>query len=100
MTFWQFLTNVFNWVEARTTRVIAVSLGTVTTLVGTGIIPEYQLKYWAAAISILTYWRAQAISKTVSQAKAIVHQAAVDEASPVKTYVLQASPPPPKELPP
>jgi hypothetical protein len=72
MTFWQFLTNVWNWLEAHTTRMIAVALGTVTTLVGTGVIPEHQLKYWAAGISILTYWRAQSVSQTVSTAKTIV----------------------------
>jgi hypothetical protein len=74
MTFWQFLTNVYVWFEAHTTRMIAVTLGTVTTLVGTGVIPETQLKYWAAGISILTYWRAQSVSGTVSAAQAIVAQ--------------------------
>lgn len=72
MTFWQFATNVFYWFEARTTRMIALTLGTVTILVGSGIIPEHQLKYWAAAISILTYWRAQSISKRVADATAII----------------------------
>lgn len=99
MTFWQFVTNVFNWFEMRTTRIIALTLGTVTALVSTGVIPEAQLKYWAAAITILTYWRAQAVSNTVAQAKAIVHQQEVDAASPIKTYVLQASPPPSTEPP-
>jgi hypothetical protein len=99
MSFWQFLTNLFSWFEMRTTRIIAVSLGTVTTLVGTGIIPESHLKYYAAAISILTYWRAQSVSNTVANAKAIVHQQQVDAASPIKTYVLQASHPPSTELP-
>jgi hypothetical protein len=72
VTFWQFITNVYNWFESHTSRLIAVTLGTVTTLVGTGVIPEYQLKYWAAGISILSYWRAQAISNTVAEAKQIV----------------------------
>jgi len=72
MTFWDFVSKVWAWLEDHTTRIIAVTLGTVTTLVGTSIIPEYQLKYYAAAISILTYWRAQSVSQTVTQAKQIV----------------------------
>jgi hypothetical protein len=99
VTFWDFLIQLFNWFEGRTSRMIALTLGTVTTLVGTGIIPESQLKYWAGAISILSYWRSQATSKTVANAKAIVRQQEVDALSPVKTYVLQASPPPSTEIP-
>jgi hypothetical protein len=56
------------------TRLLAVTLGTVTTLVGTGVIPESQLKYWAAGMSILTYWRAQTVSNTVATAQTIVAQ--------------------------
>jgi hypothetical protein len=99
LNFWQFLTNLFGWFEMRTTRILALTLGTVTTLVGTGLIPETSLKYFAGAITILTYWRAQSISNTVANAKAIVHQQQVDAASPIKTYVLQASPPPSTEIP-
>jgi hypothetical protein len=83
MTFWQFLTNIFIWIEGRTTRAIALALGTVTTLVGTGIIPETQLKYYAAGISILTYWRAQSISNKVNEAKAIVQQQHATDVVPV-----------------
>lgn len=72
MTFWQFVVLVFNWIEGRTTRIISVSLGTVTTLTATGLIPEHQLKYWAGGIAILTYWRAQSISQRVDTATAII----------------------------
>jgi hypothetical protein len=41
------------------TRAIAVLLGVLTTLVGTGIIPDTQAKYWMAAIAVLTYIRGQ-----------------------------------------
>lgn len=41
------------------TRLIAVTLGVLTTLVGTGIIPDSQAKYWMAAIAVLTYVRGQ-----------------------------------------
>ena len=79
MTFWQFLTNIYVWCEGKITRLLALSLGTVTTLVGTGIIPESQLKYWAAAISILTYWRAQSVSQTVAVAQTLVAQSKATE---------------------
>lgn len=39
------------------TRMIGVALGTLTTLVGTGIIPDAQAKYYMAAIAVLTFWR-------------------------------------------
>jgi hypothetical protein len=44
------------------TRAIAVALGTLTTLVGTGIIPDSQAKYYMAAIAVLTYLRGQSTS--------------------------------------
>jgi hypothetical protein len=72
MTFWQFLTNVFGWFEARTTRILGLASGTLATLAATGVVPESQLKYYMAAIAVLTYWRGQSVSSTVAQAKAIV----------------------------
>jgi hypothetical protein len=74
MTLWQFLTNVYVWFSDRATRLLSFVLGTIATLVGTGIVPEAQLKYWAAGIAVLTYWRGQAVSGTVSAAQAIVAQ--------------------------
>jgi hypothetical protein len=41
------------------TRAIGVLLGVLTTLVGTGIIPDAQAKYYMAAIAVLTYIRGQ-----------------------------------------
>lgn len=41
------------------TRTIGVLLGILTTLVGTGIIPDAQAKYYMAAIAVLTYIRGQ-----------------------------------------
>lgn len=72
MSFWEGFLIAFDWFEAHITRILAFVLGTITTLVGTGVIPESQLKYWAAAISILNYWRGQAVANTVATAKAIV----------------------------
>jgi hypothetical protein len=97
MTFWDFVVLVFNWLETRTTRLLGLVLGTLSVLAGTGIVPDAQLKYYSAAIAVFTFWRGYAISNTVADAKAIVKQQAADAASPVKTYVLQASPPPSKE---
>jgi hypothetical protein len=96
MTFFDFIVLVFNWLETRTTRMLGILLGTLSVLVGTGVIPEGQMKYYSAAIAVLTFWRGYAISNTVTDARAIVKQQAADAASPVKTYVLQASPPPEK----
>jgi hypothetical protein len=75
MTFWQFLTNLFIWFEARTTRLLAVLSGILVTLTSASVIPDKQLKYWMAAIAVLTYLRGQFISNTVSQARDIVKQA-------------------------
>jgi hypothetical protein len=72
MTAWDFFTNVFNWFEARTTRIIGLASGTLATLAATGVVPDNQLKYYMAAIAVLTYWRGQSISNTVDQAKSIV----------------------------
>jgi hypothetical protein len=72
MTFWQFITNIWKWFEGRITRVLALALGTITTLVSTGIIPDSHLKYYAAAISLLTYWRGESTNNTYQVAKAVV----------------------------
>jgi len=89
MTFWQFATNVFTWFEGRTTRIIAIATGTLVTLTGTDIIPNADLKYYMAAIAVLTYWRGSSTSKTYASAQAIVKQNATPDVplvpNPVKT---------------
>jgi len=89
MTFWQFMTNVFTWFEGRTTRIIAIVTGTLVTLTGTDIIPNAHLKYYMAAIAVLTYWRGSSTSKTYASAQAIVKQNATPDVplvpNPVKT---------------
>jgi hypothetical protein len=82
MTFWQFLTNVFGWFEARTTRILGLASGTLATLAATGVVPESQLKYYMAAIAVLTYWRGQSVSSTIAQAKAIVATATLVSVEP------------------
>lgn len=72
MTKWQITCVIWEWLESHTTRILGTALGTITVLVGTGIIPQAQLKYYTAAIAILTYWRGQAITNTVAAAKSIV----------------------------
>ena len=74
MTFWQFLTNVFGWFESRATRIIGISTGTLVTLTGTGIIPNDDLKFYMAAIAVLTYWRGSSTAKVYANAQAIVKQ--------------------------
>lgn len=85
MTFWQFLTNAFTWLEARTTRILGVASGTLATLAGCGVIPDADMKYCMGAIAVLTYWRGSAITKTVSEARSIVAQQ--QAASPIPPIV-------------
>lgn len=72
MTFWQFATNVFTWFEARTTRILGLASGTLAILAGSNVVPDNQLKYYMAAIAVLTFWRGQSVSNTVTQAKTII----------------------------
>jgi hypothetical protein len=76
MNFWQFLIVVWNALYTHGTRVLGVAVGTLTALTTTGIVPESHLKYYLAAIAILTYWRGmnnadkiadKVIAKTVDQ---------------------------------
>jgi len=59
------------------------------TLTGTDIIPNAHLKYYMAAIAVLTYWRGSSTSKTYASAQAIVKQNATPDVplvpNPVKT---------------
>jgi hypothetical protein len=77
MTFWQFLTNVFDWLEARATRILGVIGGTLSVLLASDVIPMGDAKYCMAAIAVLTYWRGQSNSTTVAAAKSIVNQGVV-----------------------
>ena len=72
MTFWDFATNAFEWLSNTATRVLAVAAGTLATLTTTGVIPDKDLKYWMAAIAILTYWRGQSTGATYKQARAVL----------------------------
>jgi hypothetical protein len=78
MTFWQFLTNVYSWTEDRFTRILGVAGGTITILLSSNVIPASQIKWYTAAIAVLTFWRGQSTANTVAAAKSIV---AVDKAS-------------------
>jgi hypothetical protein len=70
MTFWDFLSHLGTTLEAHATRMLGVAVGTLTALTSTGIVPESHLKYYLAAIAILTYWRGQSTSNTVNGLKA------------------------------
>lgn len=72
MTFADLLYKGFCWMEARFTRILGVTAGTISALTGTGIIPESHLKYYLAAIAILTFWRGQSTNKTYVEAKAVL----------------------------
>ena len=93
MTFWQFLTSMFNWFEARTTRILGLAGGTLAILATSNVVPENQVKYYMAAIAVLTYWRGQSTSNTVAEAKSIVQQV---KANPTIVPVLSPSQEQPK----
>ena len=84
MNFWTFLTNVFAWCAARTTRILGLVSGTLATLAATGVVPESQLKYYMAAIAVLTYWRGQAVSSTFAEAKSIVQSSSPKDPTPTE----------------
>lgn len=47
-----------SFIHNHGTKIIAFITGTVSALAGVaGIIPESHLKYYMAAIAVLTYWR-------------------------------------------
>ncbi len=56
------MSTILALIASHGTRIIALALGTLTTLVATGIIPDSYAKYCMAAIAVLTYWRGQATS--------------------------------------
>ena len=85
MSFWQFLTNVWEWFEARTTRILGVTGGTLSVLLASDVIPAADAKYCMAAIAVLTYWRGQSNSNTVQAAKAIVGVSKASELVPPNT---------------
>ena len=68
--FWLYLQN-------NGTRLLGIAIGTITVLVGTDIIPPSHVKYYLAAISVLTYWRGQynaSATMTTKAAAAIISQ--------------------------
>jgi hypothetical protein len=72
MTFADLIYKGFVWVEGKFTRILGVAAGTLAVLAGTGIIPESHLKYYTAAIAVMTFWRGQATSKVYNQAQAVL----------------------------
>jgi len=80
MNFWQFLTMVGTSLITHGTRVLGVMVGTLTILTTTGVVPEAHLKYYLAAIAVLTYWRGQANADTIAQ-KVVDKTAAADAAA-------------------
>lgn len=73
MNGWQFFSNVFQWLELHTTRILGLAQGTIAVLSGiAGLIPDNQLKYWLAASAVLTFWRGQSTGNVYQQAKAVL----------------------------
>jgi hypothetical protein len=76
---WQFLIIVWDSLWTHATRALGVAVGTLTVLTSTGIVPESHLKYYLAAIAILTYWRGQGNANTIAD-KVVAKTAAVEAA--------------------
>ena len=75
MTFADLLYKGFVWIEGKFTRGLAIAGGTIAILASSDVIPAAQMKYWMAAIAVLTFWRGQSTSKTYDQAKAVLSSA-------------------------
>jgi len=75
MTFADLIYKGFVWIEARFTRILGLIGGTISILAASDVIPSAQLKYWIAAMAVLTFWRGQSTSKTYDQAKAVLSSA-------------------------
>jgi hypothetical protein len=75
MTFADLLYKGFVWLEARFTRILAITGGTVAIISTSDVIPAAQLKYWMLVIAILTFWRGQATNKIYAQAKQVLSSA-------------------------
>ncbi len=65
-------------IASHGTRLIALALGTLTTLVATGIIPDRYAKYCMAAIAVLTYWRGQSTSNAFDRGVVAANAAATE----------------------
>lgn len=72
MTFWDALGKTYEYVSDRITRILGITGGTISVLAASNVIPPDQLKYWMAAIAVITFWRGQATGKVYQQAKTIV----------------------------
>ena len=50
--------NIYQFWVGHGTKLIGFVQGTIATLAGiTDLIPQHHLKYWMAAIAVLTFWR-------------------------------------------
>ena len=52
------MNKLLNFFKAHGTKVLGFAQGTIAAVSGvTGVIPEAHLKYWLAAMALLTFWR-------------------------------------------
>ena len=72
MTFWDLLIHLGDKLDNVATRLLGIAGGTITVLLASNIIPDNQIKYYTAAIALLTFWRGQATATTVATAKQII----------------------------
>ena len=50
--------NVWRFIDSHGTKVIGFVTGTISAIASvSGLIPEFQLKYYMAVIAVLTFWR-------------------------------------------
>lgn len=67
------------------TRILGIVQGSVALLCGmTGLIPDSHMKWWLAASALLTYWRGQVNSNTITANSAAVVLSPKLDKTPVK----------------
>ncbi len=71
-SFWAFVWSILCWIEAHFTRGLGILSGTLGILGASNVIPGKYIPYCMLGVSILTYWRGQAISDRVNAANAII----------------------------
>lgn len=83
MTFWDFMLIVFKWMGSKFSRITNSIAGVLAILAISGVFSVKVVLGLNLGISIINYLRAQWISDTVDNAKAIVASAKADSPLPM-----------------
>lgn len=72
------MATLFELIHLYGTRALGVAAGTITTLCGTGLIPDSHTKYYMAALALLTYWRGASTSAAFNAATTVTLSPSLD----------------------